>query len=312
MTQRNNDSAPFEKKTERLDVRISHEKKKAFVEACENQGDIPSNAIRRFISTYIRREQRDEMAAAIRFSPWKRYMGYFAIGGIMTLGAIGIWSAVETQRSTARAHDIFAGYDKNRNNVIDLGEIAPNDYHLHRVLNIDGVDGISPSEFRVNGRMMWQFVNPKTFKILENTDDRLKQSSTTSMTTTLSVAGVPIDHSQKKFIKVEGEFVELNPNLSETQMKHLLSEIDRLDRPSIKYSDAYLEEKKKYASKMVEFDLSNPDRVNITAFEQQIDGTAVQTFSNYQRSVDWVEGRATPEFVMGQGREKAILTARGN
>ena len=44
---------PFEKKTERLDVRLSHEKKQAFSEACENQGDTPSTAVRRFINSYI-------------------------------------------------------------------------------------------------------------------------------------------------------------------------------------------------------------------------------------------------------------------
>jgi len=58
----------FEKKTERLDIRVSHQKKQAFTQACEDQGDTPSHAVRRFITTYIRRANRDEVASTIRFS----------------------------------------------------------------------------------------------------------------------------------------------------------------------------------------------------------------------------------------------------
>lgn len=257
MTHDNKDTVPFEKKTERLDIRVSFEKKKAFTEACENQGDTPSNAVRRFISTYIRREQRDEVAAAIRFSPWKRYLGYFALGTILVLSAGGILSAIETQKQTARTLELFAAYDKNKNNFIDLGEISSNDYHLQRVLNIDGVDGISPSEFMLEGRMNWQFVNPETFEIVKHSQGTFKQTSKTRMVT---------------------------------------------------IGNQSFAEKKKYTTKMVEFDLRNPDRINITVLEQQAGGTAVQTFTNYQRSVDWIEGQPAPEIVMGLGHKKAVLT----
>jgi len=38
----------MEKKSERLEVRLGYEEKQDFTEACENQGDTPSGAIRRF------------------------------------------------------------------------------------------------------------------------------------------------------------------------------------------------------------------------------------------------------------------------
>lgn len=311
MTNDNTDSAPFEKKTERLDIRVSYAKKKAFAEACENQGDTPSNAVRRFISTYVRREQRDEMAAAIRFSPWKRYLGYFAIGGILLLGAGGVWSAFETQKQNTRTEELFAVYDDNKNRLIDLGEIAPNDYHLQRVLNIDGVDGISMSEFAVQGRMMWKFVNAETYKIVTNGSGNFGDSSVTTMRSSISKDGKPINPNQKTYVHVEGELVELPANMTLEETLDLISKVDIQD-PQFEYSDEHLAEMKKYVSKLVEFDLRNSDRVNITVLEQQVGGTFVQTFMNFQRSVDWINGRATPELVIGEGHENAVLTARGD
>jgi len=313
MTHDNSDKSPFEKKTERLDIRVSHAKKKAFAEACENQGDTPSNAVRRFIGTYVRREQRDELASAIRFAPWKRYVSYFAICGILLLGAGGIWSAVEIQKQNTRTQELFAVYDENKNGLIDFGEIASNDYHLHRVLNIDGVDGISKSEFILQGRMVWQFVNPETYQIVEDKRGLFKQTSVTRKT--VSMTGKPLDPNQKTFISVDGELVELTPDMTPKERSELISKADALTYPEdlehpVEYSEAYLAEAKKYTSKMVSFDLRDSARVNITVLAQQPSVTPVQNLTGYQRSVDWVEGRPTPEHVMGEGREKATLTAQ--
>jgi len=315
MTNETSDNVPFEKKTERLDIRVSHAKKKAFAEACENQGDTPSNAVRRFISTYVRREQRDERAAAIRFSPWKRYVGYFALGGILLIGVAGIWTVVEAQKQDALAQELFALYDKNGNNLIDLGEISSNDYHLQRVLNIDGVDGISPSEFMLQGKMVWQFVNPETYQIVEDKAGVFKQTAITRKT--VSMTGEPLDPDQEMFISIDGKLVELTPDITEKERLELLSQADALTYPEdlehpAEYSGAYLAAVKKYAPKMVTFDLQNPGRVNITVLEQQPSVTPVQSLSGYERSVDWVEGRPTPELVMGKGRENAVLTVPGD
>jgi len=43
----------MEKKSERLEVRLGYEEKQTFTEACENQGDTPSGAVRRFINGYV-------------------------------------------------------------------------------------------------------------------------------------------------------------------------------------------------------------------------------------------------------------------
>ena len=55
-----------EKKSERFEVRLPFSKKQGFVKACEDQGDTPSNAVRRFIDSYIRRADADEMKAMTR------------------------------------------------------------------------------------------------------------------------------------------------------------------------------------------------------------------------------------------------------
>ena len=80
----NNDSKQkgFEKKSERLDIRVSHKKKMEFAEACADQGDTPSNAIRRFITSYIRRAKNDDLKAFLQKMKWKRSAGaltYFLV-----------------------------------------------------------------------------------------------------------------------------------------------------------------------------------------------------------------------------------------
>lgn len=49
-----------EKKSERLEIRLPFSKKADFLKACEQQSDTPSNVVRRFINSYIRRSNADE------------------------------------------------------------------------------------------------------------------------------------------------------------------------------------------------------------------------------------------------------------
>ena len=58
-------SHDWEKKSERFEVRLSHTKKLAFQEACERQGDTPSEAVRRSIESYLGRSEMD----ALRHGP---------------------------------------------------------------------------------------------------------------------------------------------------------------------------------------------------------------------------------------------------
>ncbi len=59
-------SDDWEKKSERFEVRLSHSKKLAFQNACDRQGDTPSEAIRRFIESYLNRSELDLLNHSIR------------------------------------------------------------------------------------------------------------------------------------------------------------------------------------------------------------------------------------------------------
>lgn len=251
----------FDKKTERLDIRLSHNKKQDFVQACENQGDTPSSAVRRFITTYIRRERRDDTASKIRFSNWKQKL---ALGAAGCAAIFLMWGFAASQTHKTLTAKTFKLYDANQNGVIELGEIASNDMHLHRVLNIDGVEGISPEEFQLKGKMVWNFMPENGFQILEDKQGLFKQTSVTSFTT---------------------------PRLD---MEELTSQQKAL--------------RQKFSHKIVGFDLRNPQKRQINVFEEQASDITVSTIDHYQRSVTWIEGRPTPEHVMGSGRDKAVLT----
>jgi len=309
----------FEKKTERLDIRLSHRKKEDFTQACVNQGDTPSHAVRRFISTYIRRANNDEMVSAIRFSPWKKRLAWTASAILIALIGTTIWRISSTRNSGTLTAEVFDIYDANKNGIIELGEISPYDFHLHRVLNIDGEDGISKAEFQPQGLMTWRFVDPVNSKIIKVNTGSLKQTSV--ITFNVSPDGKPLNLNQKMFVKRNGEFVELN---NEADWEEFLAS----DLESIKEhghienfaesADVFLvppektaemrEYEQKYNTKYVRFDLRKPNHFELTIFEQEGFGAIEKSVTSFQRGVTWVEGRSTPELVMGMGREKAVLT----
>ena len=164
-----------EKKSERFEVRLPYSKKHDFVKACEDQGDTPSSAVRRFIDSYVKRSDADTMKMAVRSLPklalrrWRRVLGcIFALASLYLLSGF-VWLLL----TTSQLQQLFTVYDKNNNQVLDLGEISESDEHLHRILNVDGVDGISVEEFWVKGRITWKFVNPDTFQVVEQSDGLL-------------------------------------------------------------------------------------------------------------------------------------------
>lgn len=163
----------FEKKSDRIEIRVSHSKKQAFNAACENQGDIPSNALRRFIDGYIRRADKDAFhdglrafgrMAQRRWLPLSVVAAALLVSGYFTGQALRT-PAVDGPKMTASIdtfppinYALFAAYDKNANGVLDLGEITDDDSHLHRVLNLDGEAGIAPAEFYAKGKMQWAYI----------------------------------------------------------------------------------------------------------------------------------------------------------
>lgn len=302
----------FEKKFERLDIRVSYKKKEAFTKACEEQGDTPSNAVRRFITSYTRRANHDNFRAALRTFPWRR-MAVASIA-IMSLGvsALMLTDYLSNSKESRIADIAFKVYDVNKNGLIDLGEILPDDYHLHRVLNIDGEDGISRDEFYAHATMVWKLVDEGSFTVVKNDNGRFRQSSVTrSMTFQSEDTKASFnDPNVKKFIIVDGKPVELKNE--DDILKHLESKDVNVSYKAMrkqgllpKISTHALQ---KYGTRIVKFDLRNPDKLEFTVLEQKVSGFSGRSIGTFQRSVSWVEGRKTPELVMGIGREKAVLT----
>lgn len=165
-----------EKKSERFEVRLPYSKKNSFVKACEDQGDTPSHAVRRFIDSYIRRADADDAGALLRRMPQIIVRNWFqlliwAIG--IFAGAIVLFLCISifiTQMTLSNNDKLFAEFDKNGDGILMMGEISEYDYHLHRVLNVDGNKGISKEGFWAKGRMRWSYVNPETFIVTEQQD----------------------------------------------------------------------------------------------------------------------------------------------
>jgi len=150
----------MEKKSERLEVRLGYEEKQTFTQACENQGDTPSGAIRRFIKGYVRRADADLFASAWRGLRRRKLV----LGGLAALTSaaviafgFGLYSfqASKNYADSPIHYDVFANFDANNDGILQVGDIAPTDHHIHKVLDIDGNPGISISEFWANGRMLY-------------------------------------------------------------------------------------------------------------------------------------------------------------
>ena len=81
----------MEKKSERLEVRLGYQEKQTFTEACENQGDTPSGAVRRFINGYVRRSDEDVLSSAWRGAARRRAWKPVAFLAIFVAIAAMFW-----------------------------------------------------------------------------------------------------------------------------------------------------------------------------------------------------------------------------
>ena len=288
------------KKTERLDVRLSHDKKKAFSEACENQGDTPSNAVRRFINSYIRRSGRDDINASMR--GLFRGKGLLLTGGVAALMAAFIvvpkWMNSEPVYMTKA--ELFAYYDYDNSGILEVGEISQNDDHLHRVLNIDGEIGISTKEFYTHGTMKWLYFDPDSNVTLEDTVTKTKNGIHRRRVTIVSSlpdgkipegAMIPTGNPDKPFMELE-EYMALDKPW----------EMPNIDVPREIRREAFkkLPPAQIMKNNYVIFDLRDTDKFQIDVLEHTSHATMSKSM-NYQRSVEWVEGEDKPHFVMGEG-----------
>lgn len=148
-----------EKNSERLEIRLPYSKKQAFMDACENQSDTPSHAIRRFINSYIRRTDSDEIGHW--FGALKRRLRPVSLLALLvvSISGLAIWNSQKSEPNVIDKAALFAAYDKDQSGFIERGEIATgaNDIHLFEVLNNDGDDLISLDEFMPNGEIAWMY-----------------------------------------------------------------------------------------------------------------------------------------------------------
>lgn len=144
------------KKTERIEIRVADETKRAFTDACDRQGDTPSNAIRRFIDGYIRRAGNDQIVEGLRAiwrAIWRRRLPIATV----TVAAAVLFSTfifaqpkaneVTLDEGPAVEADLFAEYDRNADGKLSPGEISENDAPFQVALDVDGSGDVTLDEF---------------------------------------------------------------------------------------------------------------------------------------------------------------------
>lgn len=286
-----------EKKTERLDVRLSHEKKQAFALACENQSDTPSQAVRRFINSYIRRSNRDDIEAALRTAPKTR--AFIILGVVVSLIAMAFFTPAFLDEKTTKMplNELFNFYDSDESGILELTEISANDHHLHRVLNINGIAGISSEEFISHGTMVWKFIIPENWDIIEDTKSGLKHKRTLMKFPKLPEGSlIPTGDPGRPFLTVEEYKAEvLGKSISEIQ------QISNFD--SRKFREIETDAPLVNARNFVIFDIRDPKAIQIDVLEQKSKSRFSKSLV-FSRSVEWVQDSEIPHFVMGQGSEQ--------
>ncbi|MGX1588635.1 EF-hand domain-containing protein [Brevundimonas diminuta] len=96
------------KKTETVEIRLSHTAKTAFMARCRAQGMTASEAIRRFI---------DADRGDVRVAPW-RQIWIAAVAGL----ALGAVAAPSLAQSLSPSRAAFDRLDRDRNGVVTFEE----------------------------------------------------------------------------------------------------------------------------------------------------------------------------------------------
>ncbi|MEM1088638.1 MAG: hypothetical protein AAGH90_13005 [Pseudomonadota bacterium] len=156
----------MDKKTERLEVRLSHADKQLFKAACEETGETPSNVVRRFIRRYIRRADSDRVGeglAALR-SMAGRNRGRLALGtvsvfGVAFLGVVvsglggNMSTAVATSAPAMTKQAAFERFDANGDGVLKISEFDHENHLLFKIMDVDGTGFITFGEFKSRGEI---------------------------------------------------------------------------------------------------------------------------------------------------------------
>jgi DNA-binding IclR family transcriptional regulator len=129
------DSRPPSKKTEMIEVRVSHETKRDFLAACRLEGRTASDVVRESVDTFIRGEGRLSVVAqpearrpifALIPAPLRRKR-YLAIGaaaaGLTVLAALP--SAAQPHDAASSSCAQFEHVDANHDGQLSLDEFTP-------------------------------------------------------------------------------------------------------------------------------------------------------------------------------------------
>ena len=210
-----------EKKSESLDIRLPYEQKREFMEATRKRGETASNALRRFIASYIedaRLAEQSNPVQEITMTLARHRLKTIATAAGAALGVFSVSALPSAADSTA-----FEALDKNKDGVITEGEILPGqDADIIAKLDTDGSGGVSQAELEAAGDHIviktthsenaedGAVVTKKKVKILEFSDD--KDGEITGEVTTRSERRVVVKR------------IDAGEELSEADLAALLEE----------------------------------------------------------------------------------------
>lgn len=118
------------KKSETLEVRIPHETKQAFLNACREDGTTASEVVREKVQDYLDTRERPSLNADKRTlimklpQPIRRYGWRAAAGGVAAIGFVGIAALPSAAAPDFKAQ--FGRLDKNSDGVISVEEFLEN------------------------------------------------------------------------------------------------------------------------------------------------------------------------------------------
>ena len=139
-----------EKKSESLDIRLPYQQKQDFMAATKQRDETASQALRRFISTYIeeaRLEEQPNKVQEITMTLARHRFKSIATAAGAALGVFSVSALPSAADSTP-----FDALDKNNDGLITEGEIAPGyDADIIAKLDTDGSGGVSREELEAAG-----------------------------------------------------------------------------------------------------------------------------------------------------------------
>lgn len=166
----------MDKKTERLEVRLSYADKQSFQAACEETGETPSDVVRRFIRRYIRRADSDRVGeglAALR-SMTERNRGRLTFSVVFIFGLAlvalslsglgsGISTAIATSAPAMTKEASFERFDENDDGVLKADEFDYENHLLFKIMDVDGSGFITFGEFKSRGKIGYMEVTLELF-----------------------------------------------------------------------------------------------------------------------------------------------------